>query len=170
MRNLPAVFISLLLFLPAYAAADTIIHMTANGFEPASVTIKGSDRIIVFKNEDTEAHWPASNIHPTHHLYPGSGIEKCNTPDEKTIFDACRPIQPGGSYVFTMNVAGDWTYHDHEHPEFTGDIVIVGTSTVARQKSSESLWSRFKNSIALSYSRLVYAIDSQKLQVCMRRK
>jgi hypothetical protein len=164
MKKILATIVSLLVLVPALAAADTIIHMTENGFEPSSVKIEGPDRVVVFKNVDVQAHWPASNIHPTHGLYPDSHIDKCGTSDEAKIFDACRPIQPGESYVFTMQYAGDWTYHDHENPEFTGNIVIVGTSTAAYKKPSKSLWSRFTHFIARTVTRLSYTLNPGKLE------
>ncbi len=153
----------LLAVAPSFAFASTVIHITNKGFNPSSVTLTGQDRTVEFINEDTVGHWPASNIHPTHHLYPGSGIEKCNTSDEKTIFDACRPIAPGASYTFTFSAVGDWTFHDHEFPEYTGDIVVMGTSTDTQRKPTESLWSRFTHFVSLSYTRLVYKLQPEKL-------
>lgn len=100
------------------------IRVTSNGFEPNSLTIQKGTKVI-FKNEDTKDRWPASAMHPTHTRYPGSGIEKCDTPEEKNIFDACRGIAPNGEYSFTFNSVGDWNYHDHLNPSEVGRITVV---------------------------------------------
>lgn len=100
------------------------IRMTSNGFDPSSLTIQKGTKVI-FKNEDTQDRWPASAMHPTHTRYPGSGIEKCGTPEEKNIFDACRGITTGKEYSFIFNKAGEWSYHDHLMPSFFGKVNVV---------------------------------------------
>ncbi|MCI0565849.1 hypothetical protein L0Y46_01485 [bacterium] len=99
------------------------IRMTEEGFEPRDVTIPHGGTV-VFKNEDSGGRWPASNIHPTHGAYPGSGIEKCDTEDEEGIFDACRVIAPGEAFLFVFEEAGEWRYHDHIQPNKTGIIRV----------------------------------------------
>ena len=99
------------------------ILMSNAGFSPNSLEIKKGDTV-VFLNSGDDRHWPASNIHPTHKLYPGSGIEKCGTVDESKIFDACRSIKTGENYTFTFNEVGTWSYHDHVHSTLKGTIVV----------------------------------------------
>src|SRR3990172_6989615 len=66
---------------------SNVIEITSSGFTPSTLTIsKGTT--VTFINKDTEEHWPASAIHPTHQAYPGSGIEKCGTSEQNMIFDA----------------------------------------------------------------------------------
>jgi len=89
-----------------------IITYTDEGFAPATLTAKKGDKV-TWKNNSSIQIWPATAVHPTHTVYPGSGIEKCGTPDELMIFDACRNIAPGSSYSFTFNEVGTWNYHDH---------------------------------------------------------
>src|SRR3989344_2156651 len=89
---------------------DSTIKITADGFEPKTLTVK-TGTTVTFMNEDSDKHWPASAMHPTHAAYPGSNIKKCGT--EEKIFDACKGIGQGESFSFTFNEKGSWRYHDH---------------------------------------------------------
>lgn len=95
----------------------TIVEVTSSGFSPSTLTINASDTV-TFVNRDTLTHWPASDVHPTHTLYPESG--GCIG----SKFDACRGLEQGEIFPFTFNVAGTWTYHDHLSPGFTGTIIV----------------------------------------------
>lgn len=105
------------------SAREIEVQITASGFSPKSLEIAQGDTL-VFKNVDDEPHWPASNIHPTHRLYPGSDIELCDAGDF-TGFDSCRELLPGESYSFTFEVPGLWRFHDHVKPEFTGKVSVL---------------------------------------------
>jgi len=88
----------------------TIVSMTdKNGFFPFSINIKQGETV-VFENNGTEDHWPASAIHPTHQIFPE--------------FDPKRPISPGDSWSFTFDKAGIWKFHDHLEPSFFGTINV----------------------------------------------
>lgn len=101
-----------------------IIEITNAGFSPAQITIdKGAS--VTFVNKGTAESWPASAQHPTHQVYPGSDIKKCNTPEQSSIFDACRGLQQGESWSFTFNVAGNWKYHDHLNPGLRGEVSVI---------------------------------------------
>jgi len=93
-------------------------------YVPMEVTIKQGETI-TFINKGKNDHWPASNIHPTHTIYPGSDIRKCGTIEEKNIFDACSGIKPGASYSFKFDQIGSWRFHDHLYPELHGTIIVV---------------------------------------------
>jgi plastocyanin len=84
--------------------------MTSSGFSPAEVTVKPGTTV-VFKNTDTQAHWPASNPHPVHTDLPG--------------FDAKKGIAPGGSYSFVFSKVGVWGFHDHMHPSNGGHVTVA---------------------------------------------
>lgn len=99
------------------------VKMQASKFEPSSLIIKQGDDVLFINDSDTD-QWPASNIHPIHSDYPGSGIEKCNTADAGKIFDACKVLKKGESFTFTFNEKGTWKYHNHVNPSFTGTIVV----------------------------------------------
>jgi len=102
---------------------EVIVKITNNGFEPEEIEIiKGTK--VVWINESNRSSWPASDIHPTHRLYPGSGIEKCGTPEEDKIFDSCKGLAPGESWSFIFNEIGDWSYHDHLNPSWRGKIIV----------------------------------------------
>lgn len=104
-------------------APSAVITMDDDGYMPGTVTIKAGESV-EWVNKSTRDFWPASNIHPTHSLYPDSSIFKCLTPEEPNIFDACLPIESGTTYSFTFNHVGEWRYHDHLRPNKTGIIRV----------------------------------------------
>lgn len=85
------------------------IRMTDEAYIPNKITVKKGTRV-VFRNVGTEAHWPASNIHPTHKIYPE--------------FDAKKPINPGQTWEFVFGKVGIWQFHDHLLPYITGTITV----------------------------------------------
>ncbi len=87
----------------------TIVR-TENGYEPKEVTIKKGD-IVLWKNESEEFHWPASDLHPTHGIYPE--------------FDPLKPIAPGDEWKFKFDKVGVWKFHDHIRANKTGTITVV---------------------------------------------
>ena len=94
-----------------------------SGFSPSSLTIHSGDTV-KWTNRKTSASWPASAVHPTHKIYPGSDIAKCGTSSASTIFDACRGLANGQSWSFTFTQVGSWNYHDHLNPSAWGTIVV----------------------------------------------
>lgn len=98
------------------------ITKTDSGYEPGEITIKVGSTI-TWVNNSSASHWPASARHPTHTLYPGSGIIKCGSGD--VILDACVAIEPGDSFSFTFNEVGEWGFHNHLSPSNTGKIIVV---------------------------------------------
>lgn len=84
--------------------------MHADVFEPVDLTIKQGTKV-VFKNVDTDGHWPASDIHPTHGIYPE--------------FDPKQPVNPGDSWSFVFDKVGRWRYHDHLVPSTRGVITVT---------------------------------------------
>ena len=100
---------------------SNIIKITSSGFEPKMLTVK-TGTTVTFVNEDSNKHWPASAMHPTHTVYPGSDIKKCGTDAE--IFDACHGLKQGESFSFTFKEKGSWNYHDHLRSSSTGKITV----------------------------------------------
>ncbi len=90
--------------------APTTIKMTAAGFEPANVTIKKGDTV-VFLNNDSKPHWPASAPHPTHTALPG--------------FDSLKAVAAGASYSYTFTQTGSWGYHDHLNASQFGKVTVT---------------------------------------------
>lgn len=95
-------------FPPPPSGREIVIAMNKDGFSPDKITVKKGDSV-KFVNEDTQDHWPASNIHPTHDIYPE--------------FDPKAPVKPGQSWSFTFGKEGIWRYHDHLHPSLIGTVV-----------------------------------------------
>lgn len=89
--------------------AVTIVRTSA-GYEPNEVTIKKGD-IILWTNESDEYHWPASDLHPTHGVYPE--------------FDPLKPIAPGDEWKFQFNQVGEWKFHDHIRANKIGTITVT---------------------------------------------
>lgn len=83
--------------------------MTENGYTPESTTIKQCTKVI-FRNAGTTARWPASDLHPTHEIYPE--------------FDPKEPVDPGKEWSFVFDRVGKWRYHDHLSPYIRGTIVV----------------------------------------------
>ncbi len=104
------------LFLPNSSFAHSearIIEMNENGFTPSEIMID-SDSTIIFVNKDNKSRWPASNVHPTHEIYPE--------------FDPKSNIEPGDSWTFKPTKDGEWKYHDHNFPHMRGTIIVVDES------------------------------------------
>lgn len=108
-------------------AVEHTVEVTSAGFNPSTITVKAGEAV-TFVNKDSAQHWPASAMHPTHKVYPGSDIEKCGTAEAPMIFDACKGMAQGESFKFTFNEKGTWNYHDHlnccDKPAFFGKVVV----------------------------------------------
>lgn len=104
-------FVFFLLPKTILAHSETqIIEMTANGFEPQEAAVDENSTVI-FINKEKQARWPASNVHPTHDIYPE--------------FDPKRAINSKESWSFKFQKAGQWKYHDHLFPHIRGTITVV---------------------------------------------
>ncbi|OGJ55870.1 hypothetical protein A3D88_01965 [Candidatus Peribacteria bacterium RIFCSPHIGHO2_02_FULL_52_16] len=88
------------------------ITMAADAFEPKEISVFKNTNVC-FKNEDDEERWPASNIHPTHGIFPE--------------FDPKEPVAPGDMWCFQFKRTGIWRFHDHLFPELTGVITVRGS-------------------------------------------
>ena len=95
-----------------------------NGFLPSSLSIKKGDTV-AFSNQSSLEAWPASALHPTHTVYPGSDIAKCGASEANGIFDACRGLANGESWSFRFNEVGEWGYHNHINPGHFGKIIVT---------------------------------------------
>lgn len=104
----------------ARASTQVIIQMSQEGFEPDKITIP-QNSTVKFINTDKVARWPASNIHPTHEVYPQ--------------FDPKEPIQPGDSWTFKFRRSGTFKYHDHLLPHQRGEIIVTPASSESSVKT-----------------------------------
>ncbi len=87
----------------------SVIVLKETGFEPQNISIKKGSQI-EFKTERNQPFWPASDLHPTHGIYPE--------------FDPQEGIDPSQSWSFTFDKKGTWKYHDHLNPFFRGTITV----------------------------------------------
>lgn len=97
--------------------SEATVKITSSGFEPKTLTVK-EGTTVTFVNEDSNKHWPASAMHPTHNVYPESG--GCIG----SKFDACKGLEQGESFSFTFNEKGSWNYHDHLRSSTWGTIIV----------------------------------------------
>lgn len=104
-------------------AKNNIIEITSSGFSPQTLSINQGESV-TFVNKDSQKHWPASAVHPTHTVYPGSDKKKCGTLEQSKIFDACKGLAQGEEFSFIFNEKGSWNYHDHLSASFKGIIVV----------------------------------------------
>ena len=102
--------------------SETVIHVTDDGFSPKEVSIK-QEGTVIFENVGKNPHWPASNTHPTHQIYPD--------------FDTKGPIKPSQTWSFTFNKSGEWGIHDHLYPQYKGKIVVGSQGSVLSQRDEE---------------------------------
>ena len=165
------IFLNIVSVLPekasAHESADpdiTVVHISDEGFIPEKVTIPVGQSVR-FENIGSEEHWPASNIHPTHRAYPDSDIKKCGTEEKKDIFDACGGLKEGETYLFTFTIPGIWKYHDHEFPQYGGEIVVTGeaSSTAQKEKNAPYSFSRLWTTLKVWYMKMVYTLMPGKL-------
>lgn len=89
--------------------AQTVV-LREEGYDPATVTVtKGTT--VIFTSTRNEAFWPASDLHPTHDIYPE--------------FDPKEPIEASKSWSFRFDKVGSWKYHDHLFPYYRGTITVT---------------------------------------------
>lgn len=103
----------LVVFLKVVFLNHTQVEQVLMGdtqFTPNKLAIKKNSRV-VFKNDDGKDHWPASDLHPTHEIYPE--------------FDPQKPIKSGASWEFIFEKTGNYSYHDHLSPAIRGSIEVV---------------------------------------------
>lgn len=101
------------------AGPAATITYTEDGFEPETITIQ-QGQTVRFENESSRDVWPASDVHPTHTVYPESSADDCLG----SSFDACEGLAQGETWSFTFTEAGEWKYHDHLRASETGTIVV----------------------------------------------
>jgi len=90
-------------------AKEYLVELHEDGFSPKLLRIQKGDTV-VFSTTRGEPFWPASNLHPSHTIYPE--------------FDPKEPIEANEKWNFTLDRAGKWKYHDHLAPISKGEIVV----------------------------------------------
>ena len=90
--------------------ATVNVVLTDHGFDPNHFRIKKGTEV-VFSTTIGKQFWPASNIHPSHGLYPA--------------FDPKRPLEPDEAWSFSFDNVGTWGLHDHLRSYYTGVIEVI---------------------------------------------
>lgn len=96
-------------FFTSKPGANHKIVLTEDGFKPDTITIHKGDTI-TFSTNRGKPYWPASNIHPTHGIYPE--------------FDPLDAVMPNKTWTFKFDKVGTWAFHDHLAPYFIGRITV----------------------------------------------
>lgn len=94
----------------ARVGGEVRVVMGEGGYGSKRLVVKRGTKVI-FENKSTVLRWPASNIHPTHGIYPE--------------FDPGRPLSEGESWSFVFGKVGVWYFHDHISPSITGTVEVV---------------------------------------------
>ncbi len=140
----------------------TVVELTDSGFLPSHISVDVG-QTVRFVNKSSHDFWPASDLHPTHTLYPE--------------FDAHAPIGTNGEWAFVFTRVGEWHYHDHLSPSMRGVVVVGGLSgssetkecsVVADKSEKQACWNRVIISLlntkgvaaALQYISMAYTQDS----------
>ncbi len=126
---------------------EKIVEMTDEGFSPPEVNVEVNSTIS-FINKDKKDHWPASDLHPTHGIYPE--------------FDPRRPIHPGETWQFKAEKVGIWKFHDHLYPHRKGMLIVTGNAKV--KGDSASIWTAFLRGIENFFSSVFKNFSLQKIQ------
>ena len=90
-------------------SGEAVIRITDDGFIPQEIYIIQGTKVD-FINESEIRRWPASDLHPTHTIYPA--------------FDSGKPISSGEKWSFVFEKIGTWSMHDHLSPYITGRIFV----------------------------------------------
>lgn len=95
--------------LPEGEVVVVEVVMDDEGYQPNTITLKAG-QAVRFVNKSSSNRWPASNIHPTHDLYPE--------------FDPQKELKPGETWTFTFRKKGTWRMHDHLFSYMKGIVTV----------------------------------------------
>lgn len=142
------IFLAFFIFPSSVLAKDYRVEITQIGFEPPALEINVNDSV-TFENKDLDPHWPASNIHPTHKIYPE--------------FDPKKEISPNESWDFTFERAGEWQYHDHLFPEKGGVILVKSKEKAEKPKFSlRSFFLGISENLEMGFYKIYFHLFPQK--------
>ncbi len=169
LRTLPLTLLLLTSSLPPVAEAHVSggeehrIRITNSGFIPKEVSVERGEAV-TFVNEDDTEHWVASNLHPTHTVYPNSDIRKCGTKDEEIMFDSCRGLKKGETYTFVFTEIGTWRFHDHLRANLGGTVVVTespnrtAATPAEDEKNVSGSAARISTRVKTTFLRLLYVL------------
>lgn len=87
-----------------------VVTLSKDGFSPSELFVRVGETV-AFRSVTGDLFWPASNLHPSHLMYPE--------------FDPEEPVEPDAVWSFTFTKVGEWKYHDHLAPYYTGVITVT---------------------------------------------
>ena len=151
---------SIFFIAPGHALAHsevTVIEMVPSGFLPSEITIDVNSSVI-FVNKDSQSRWPASNVHPTHQLYPE--------------FDPRKPIAPQESWAFKPKKVGEWKFHDHLFPHMRGVITVIDEKGSETKPILNTFIVKLKDSINIFFIKIknLFAKKTLNQQVLLPNK
>ncbi len=132
-----AIFVGLVGYYIANSQSEgNVITLTKNGFKPNEIEIKIGETV-TFRNKTDKLFWPASDIHPYHLEY--------------SDFDPKGPLPINGEWSFTFNRLGQWNFHDHISPNFTGSIIVKSSDGLSGgacyDAANRECWSNMISSV-----------------------
>ncbi len=89
---------------------EAVVTLTEEGYEPKTLTVVKA-ATVTFQTTRSDPFWPASDLHPTHDIYPE--------------FDPREPVAADKTWSFRFDKVGTWRYHDHLFPYYRGTITVV---------------------------------------------
>lgn len=108
------------------------VVLGGQGFIPKQITIK-KGATVEWLIEGGFKHWPASNNHPQHTIYPEGG--GCLG----SKLDACESLSAGDTYTFKFDKVGKWGIHDHNYPRFTMIVEVVDPNDISNLSFKEKI-------------------------------
>ena len=136
----------------AHELQSYVSRMNENEFAPDTLEIRQGDTV-AFQNDGVQPHWPASNIHPSHQIYPE--------------FDSMQGIKPGEQWSFQFQKDGTWKLHDHLNPQLLGEITVKADSDFTPSEQKAGLGVRIKkifSSLQVQAQKLYFRIFPKALE------
>lgn len=85
------------------------VRISEDGFEPSTLVVK-QGTVVIWKNDDTEAHRVAANPFPSHGELPS--------------LDSQDNIAPQSDFAYTFTNKGTFHYHDELNPDRNATIIV----------------------------------------------
>lgn len=87
---------------------EKTVNVTADGFQPQTVTIKVGEKVVWVNKSGVESN-VSSAVHPTHLVYPPLNLGS---------------FADGASVSLVFDKAGTYKYHNHLNPSQFGSVVV----------------------------------------------
>lgn len=94
---------------------ESIIAYTDKGFDQKELMVASGTTVTFVNQRNGRPMWVASNIHPTHTIYPEF--------DQGRVL-GYEPLPKDNSFSFTFTKPGRWIYHDHYDPAQLGVVTV----------------------------------------------